>query len=168
MRTNSALTVDRAKEALTYFPETGELVWATKISRKIVVGTQAATNTGSDGYRRLQIDGVQYLAHRVIWLIMTSKWPKQDIDHIDRDRSNNRWSNLREASRAQNLWNTTHRPNNKSGFKHVSWHPQSSRWRARMTINGKYVSLGLFLTPEEAFAEVCRATTEHRGSFARV
>lgn len=166
MRTE--LTFERAHEALRYLPETGELFWANKIAKKIIVGSRAATRICADGYTRVAIDGTQYLAHRVIWLLMTGQWPKHEIDHIDRDRANNRWCNLREATRQQNLWNTTKRPDNKSGYKGVSWHKQSSRWRARMAIDGKYQSLGLFLTPEDAFAEICRASAHHRGSFNRV
>jgi hypothetical protein len=90
-----------------------------------------------------------------------------DVDHHDGDGLNNRQSNLRTATRAQNSWNQKRRPS-KSGFKGVHWHPSSGLWVVRMTVQGVSKTFGYFHDPEDAARVYDAAAREHHGEFARL
>jgi hypothetical protein len=120
------------------------------------------------GYWRLGVDYVRHSAHRLAWLYVYGEWPEGEVDHINLIRTDNRIANLRLATTALNKRNTRVRKNNLVGFKGVSWHACSRRWRSRIYLNGKEVNLGLYDTPEEANAAYLAAAREHFGDFARV
>jgi hypothetical protein len=90
-----------------------------------------------------------------------------NVDHIDGDGLNNRRSNLRFATTAQNSANRGKQKNNTSGFKGVRWHKRDKRWRAVIGINGKTKQIGSFKTPEAAYDAYCAAARELHGVFAR-
>ncbi|MCI0598731.1 MAG: HNH endonuclease [Beijerinckiaceae bacterium] len=92
-------------------------------------------------------------------------WPIAQIDHINGDRADNRFLNLREATRTENAWNAKLRSDSHSGFKGVRRHKR--RWCAYIKVSGKQKHLGSFATPEEAHDAYCRAAREHHGQFAR-
>ena len=89
------------------------------------------------------------------------------VDHANGDGLDNRRSNLRSASRAQNQQNQGRRADNSSGFKGVCWHAQRGKWYARIGCNGVTRSLGLFDSPELAHDAYCRAASVAHGQFAR-
>lgn len=101
--------------------------------------------------------------HRLAWLYMTGEWPTDEIDHRDRDPSNNRWSNLREATHKQNLSNQGIHSNNRLGIRGVEKH--GKRFRAYLGVEGKKVILGWFDTAEEAGAARDAAGRDMRGEF---
>src|SRR5690606_11618117 len=113
-----------------------------------------------DGYREVGIDGRLYKAHRVIWLYIAGEWP-DEIDHINGDRSDNRFANLRAVSRAENMRNKRSYKNNRSGQNGVSWHNQDRRWIAYITINGKFKRLGGFINKDDAIAARLKAEAEY-------
>ena len=136
-------------ELLRYEPETGKLFW------KINYGKHKADDDATYGFRNsprfyVCLGGTGYSASILIWIMMTGAAPASEIDHIDRNAKNNRWSNLREVPRRQNQLNTEKYKNNKSGFRGV--HRRGTRWRAIISINGKNRHLGDFDTPDEAAA----------------
>jgi hypothetical protein len=90
-----------------------------------------------------------------------------DIDHRDGDGLNNRRSNLRIATRAQNLHNQRIVRRNTSGFKGVSWNKRDHKWQARIYVNNKQFSLGYHATPELAHAAYCEASARLHGEFGR-
>jgi hypothetical protein len=118
------------------------------------------------GYVLVGVDGPQYLAHRLAWLYMTGAWPDAEVDHIDGNRANNAWSNLRLASRSQNIANSGLRVTNTTGFKGVF--KARKKFNAKITVNYKSVNLGNFDTKEEASAAYKRAAQAAFGEFARV
>src|SRR5262249_14466090 len=97
------LTATRVRELLDYDPDSGWLTWRTPRN-----GTRIGARAGSlksDGYRRIKIDGTNYAEHRVIWLLVTGRWPDRDIDHIDGRRDDNRIAFLRDCSKSENVRN---------------------------------------------------------------
>jgi hypothetical protein len=105
--------------------------------------------------------------HQIIWKIVTGADPDELIDHVDGNGLNNKWSNLRQASWSQNMCNRRLNKNNRSGYKGVSWHRQTSSWRAEIDLNKKCHFLGLFKTAEDAGAAVLAARPLLHAEFAR-
>lgn len=159
------LTAERLRELLHYNPETGVFTWleARRCGR---TGKNAGT-LKPNGYVEIEIEQRSYKAHRLAFLYMTGEWPDADVDHKNRRRADNRWTELRPASRAENLANSGPRRNNTSGFKGVSKRADTGRWRAQFRVGGKSVALGSFDTPEEAHQAYMAAAREHFGEFAR-
>ena len=121
-----------------YSPSTGDLMWRVSPARRTKVGDIVGSVSGNL-YRRVSIRGRLYMAHRVIFNYMTGGWPDGQIDHRDRDKRNNAWSNLRDVTQSQNQMNTGLRQTNSSGVTGVS--RQITRgtlyWTARMLVDGK-------------------------------
>ena len=125
----------------------GQLYWKVRIRTSIDLSKPAGC-IEKNGYRRIQIEGKIYRAHRLVWKYHYGKDPKEFIDHIDGNRINNNIENLREATNQQNLFNTGPSKNNKLGIKGVS--KNGNKYIARIEINGKSKYLGMFNTIEEA------------------
>jgi len=90
------------------------------------------------------------LAHRVAFVIMTGRWPFDEIDHINRVKDDNRWSNLRESTSAENNRNVDLTSLNTSGLRGVSWHKHTKKWRAQINASGRRCHIGYFRTKEDA------------------
>lgn len=162
------LTAERLREILHYDPETGLFTWCAHTTpRHRTTGGQIAGRRQSRGYIQITIDGRCYVAHRLAWFYITGSWPAAEIDHINGIRDDNRFVNLREATRAQNMANSRRLHSNTSGFKGVSFDKRDGRWRAYIRGNQRRHHLGSFDTPEEAHAAYCAAAAELFGEFAR-
>ena len=97
----------------------------------------------------ISIDGRKHLAHRLAWLYVNGYCPPGDIDHINGDRAANRISNLRLATRSENLQNQSKaQKHNKTGLLGVSH--RRGKFRAQIRVDGKKMHIGTFPTPEEA------------------
>jgi hypothetical protein len=108
---------------LHYTPETGEFLW--NLPRpKIRVGQRAGYKKKNTGYIYIEIDGKSYSAHRLAWFYVTGTFPKKQIDHINRNRSDNRYENLREATNSQNKANSIH--TNKNGMMKIKQYTKNS------------------------------------------
>ena len=138
------LTQDRVRELLDYNADTGEFIW--RVSRGKAREGSVAGNVNNNGYMRIKIYRKEHLAHRLAWLWSFGYFPEHQIDHINRDRADNRIENLREVSRSCNLRNSKLSVDNTSGVKGVSWDKIDKRWRAHIKINGKTICLGLHET----------------------
>ncbi|MCI0558762.1 MAG: HNH endonuclease [Nitrososphaera sp.] len=159
------LTAERLRELLDYNPETGEFVW--RVSRgRTAAGAKAGT-LKPDGYIYIGVDCRDYLAHRLAFLHTTSLWPREDVDHINMGRADNRWNNLREATRSENKANMRPPADNTSGFKGVSRHKRTGKWQAKIQSRGKYLFLGRFDTAEAAHEVYLAAAKHYFGEFAR-
>lgn len=125
-----------------YNKETGDLKW-----RKITSNAASKNKiscVGSSGYIIVGFKGRRYLAHRLIWLYAHGVMPDGEIDHINRNRQDNRISNLRDATSSENNLNRDILSNNTSGTIGVSWHKASCKWGAKLARNGVVKWLGLF------------------------
>ena len=134
---------------LTYSPETGEFQWAAP-RPKVKVGQKAGYLKKNKGYIYIEIDGKSYSAHRLAWFYVTGNMPIDQIDHINRNKSDNRFENLREATHGQNRANS--KSTNKHGLKGVRllpWMKNAGKcWQAEITHNKKVIYLGCFATKE--------------------
>jgi hypothetical protein len=168
-------------ECLLYRPDTGELFWRVRPKEHFTTervwklwnsshsGKPIRATPDTRGYRivRLRIGGkiVQWRVHRVIFAMQTGAWPPADVDHKNRVRGDNRWTNLRPATRAENVQNTL-QVHNASGLPGVWWCNKHRKWWARLQADGKRQHLGSFLTAEEAHASYLAAKTQlHSFSF---
>lgn len=161
------LTAEVARELFTYNPETGDLRWKVRSAQRVHVGDPVGAPTAK-GYRRFSYQNRLYLKHRVVWLMQTGSWPEHFIDHRDGDRSNDRWSNLRAATHAQNAQNAKRRADNTSGFKGVSFNRRLGKWTAHIRAHGCSVFLGRHETAEAASHAYVQAATQLHGAFARL
>jgi hypothetical protein len=156
----------KMEDYISYDPLTGALTWKKKRGRMLPgrpVGSKRA-----DGYVTLRFNDRDYLGHRVAWYLRTGDWPKDQIDHINCDPSDNRICNLREATVGENQRNRKARRNNSCGLKGVAFEKNSNKWRADIRVNRKGKCLGRFETPEEAHEAYQQAARELHGQFARV
>ena len=129
-------------------------------------GTAAGWHTEKDGYLVVRLNGVLYKAHRVIFKIVTGEDPSADLDHKDRNPSDNRWDQLRPATRQQNNWNTRLRSDNTTGFCGIR-RQRNGKYQARIWSNGACRYFGGFPTPEEAAAARKTIARELQGEFYR-
>lgn len=158
------LTTERLLVLLSYDAESGVFVWNSTRGRSAKAGDVAGT-AHPRGYVTIEIDGRAYLAHRLAWLFVHGCFPAEQIDHVNRDRADNRLCNLRPASHSQNMANRAHFKNNVSGFRGVYRH-SPNRWRAQIRKDGVLYRLGNFDTPEEAHAAYLKAADRIHGVFA--
>jgi hypothetical protein len=156
------MNADLLKERLSYDPATGLFTWLKSNSKKPIVGTVAGT-LHDRGYIRININKKLYYAHRLAWLYVHGEVPTHEIDHIDRDTSNNRIANLRIATHAENSANTPKRRTSTSGFKGAYRH--QGRWMATIKCNGKQIYLGVFDAAEEAYAAYLGAAKMYHKEF---
>lgn len=151
---------------LAYDAETGVFTWRIRPNGRVPAGSRAGS-LNSGGYSQIKIGRRLYGAHRLAWFYVHKQWPTAEIDHIDGNPSNNAIANLRLATRAQQMANIKRASTNTSGFKGVSFHKKSSRWRAYISISGRPKHLGYFDSPERANAAYVEAAKAIRGDFAR-
>jgi hypothetical protein len=159
------------RRLLSYDPETGVFTWRVDVKAgKGMVCVKAGSVAGCfepRGYHRISVKRTLHQGHRLAWIYMTGEWPKNLIDHINGNKSDNRFSNLREATNAENLSNRLADKTNSTGFKGVYPNKHRPGYSATITTNGKKHYLGYFQTPEEAHAAYCRAAIQLHGQFAR-
>lgn len=161
-----ALTPARARQLLDYNPQTGALSWKVQHRHASSDGKAGCPERKGCAHRVIRIDGELYQAHRVIWLWMMGHWPANEIDHIDGDGLNNRWSNLREATSSQNKQNTRLRIDNSTGYRGVTFDKNRMRYIARVYIGGTARHLGRFDTAKEAADAAQMARLKYFGPFA--
>lgn len=167
-------------ERLDYKPLTGFCIWKTR-PREHFRSSRAhsswnAKHSGDCAgsifndpsgiqYLKIKIDGLTYLAHRVIWKMVTFSEPPDFIDHHDGFGLNNKWENLREATEQTNVWNRRTHRNNVLGIKGVRYRT-SGHYEVRVQSDGQCIYVGTFNSLEEAISERQRVSRELHGEFA--
>lgn len=146
------LTQSELKSVLKYNKRTGVFTWAKDIGCKMKQGDIAGCNLTLFGitYRSIRMSPKQYLAHRLAWLYIYGEFPKNQIDHINGDGTDNRIVNLRDVTAAENMKNQTIYKNNTSGAVGVRWNKRDRKWRAHINNNKKQIHLGSFDEKSEA------------------
>ena len=130
------------KEDLHYNQETGVFTWI--VSRAGVKKGKIAGSCNRAGYIQIRICGASYYAHRLAWLYVNGEFPADQIDHINRDKSDNRIENLRAVTTHENHKNMPIQSNNTSGFTGVIWQSVNKCWRAVIKVKGRDINLGSF------------------------
>lgn len=151
------------KAVLRYDPESGIIYW--NIDKVGVKKGQPIYTYKKDGYPRIKIKKKAFPAHRVAFLLMTGEWPQFVVDHVNGDKTDNRFCNLRLATKAQNSQNSKLSIKNASGYKGVSWHKAAKKWRADICANRRLYFLGLFNNKEDAINARKKAEEELHGDF---
>lgn len=144
----SLITLEIVSNYLSYNSETGQL-YQKKKRPKVQVGSVAGCLTPK-GYRYIQLLGRKYPAHHIVWMFETGSFPNYFIDHIDRNKSNNRFSNLREVTNKQNCENRLAQKNNKTGYKGVSFNSKLKKYVSQIQHNNINIYLGVFDSAYEA------------------
>jgi hypothetical protein len=152
------LTQKRLKEVLQYDPDTGVFLWKKQINPRGKVG-QVAGCVRSRGYRTIGIDGNRYYSGRLAWYYMTGSWPPHQIDHKDRDKSNDLWENLRLATESQNKMNQRNKPRRDKLPRGV--HKYGERYKAVF----REKILGYFSTAQEAYSVYLAEAIKTHGEF---
>jgi hypothetical protein len=161
-RRQNTMTLAEASALFSYEPATGMLRW--KVARgKIKPGDLVSCK--SNGYFSVMVDGRNFKAHRIIWLLAKGEWPTDEIDHRDGNPANNKPRNLRLATSSQNKMNCKIGRRNTTGCKGVYLDKRDGRWYARVSKNRTPLHLGRFDTKEQARAAYAAAATQHYGEF---
>lgn len=166
-----ALDHTEIRRIMDFDAETGVFRWRHRADRdhswNMRHGGEEVGALFTNGYRYVNLHGRVMLLHRLAWLWMTGSSPEGQIDHINGDRADNRWSNLRLATQRQNSANQGLRTDNTSGVKGVSWDARKKLWLAQIVRDGKNTFLGYHRTIEEAASARAAAEMEQQGDFAR-
>ena len=154
-------TAEIVRSLLIYDQDTGFFFW--KINRR--AGAKSKDKAGHlikhSGYINIRINGKGYMAHRLAWLHVYGHWPELEIDHIDGVRTNNAMSNLRNVSRIVNCQNLRSAPTRNVNSGLLGVYPNGKKWRARITVLKKPISLGTFDFKEQAHAAYLSAKRIH-------
>jgi hypothetical protein len=152
---SQTLTADRMRELLHYDPETG--IFRYNVSKGPARRGDVAGTIGNHGYVQIRVRGKKQLAHRLAWLYVHGVWPAELLDHINRDKTDNRIANLRECDQTHNMQNKAIYKSNSSGCIGVTWLRSEGKWLARITANKRRRVLGLFTEFADAVAARRRA-----------
>lgn len=158
---NRELTREYLRACVVYDAETG--VFTARLPSSSRNEGDVLGSVGNHGYLSISVAQRSYLAHRLAWFYVNGEWPEL-IDHIDRDRRNNRLSNLRNCSFVENAWNVSPRPN-LSGVTGVNWFAARGKWVAKISSGGRTKTLGYFDSIEAAARAREAAVEAARGHF---
>jgi hypothetical protein len=159
------IDLEKIRQAISYDPDTGVMKWKIKTARTNI-GSVAGTK-GSHGYLCFSVFKRQYLVHRLAWMlhhnIVLSKW--EFLDHIDRNKLNNKMENLRLATPKDNNGNVPILSTNTSGYRGVSWDKNKNAWACYLWNKNKKKHLGMFPTAEIAAKVYDKHAKEYFGEY---
>lgn len=160
------LSLERLKELLRYDPVTGLFHRLTAPGKRSdLIGTVAGYPS-DQGYTMISVDNRKYRAHRLAWFYVMGKWPSKLLDHRNRVKNDNRWDNLREATKAQNEQSKGPTTANTSGHKGVYWNKCANKWQAYIKQDGQVQYLGIYTSFDEAVAARLAKEKQLFGDFA--
>jgi len=160
---NKHITIDQALSLFNYDPQTGCIYW--KALGKGRIKKREAGTQEKSGYRGILIYGKRIRSHILAWALYHKKWPKDQIDHINGVKTDNRIENLREATNSQNGKNLPIKSNNNSGCPGVCFDKTNKKWRATIKVDHKQISLGRFEDFEKAVSARKNAEIKYYGGW---
>lgn len=153
----TSITHKELKSIISYDPATGIFKW---LRKKWGHKGQEAGYLNIGGYRVIMINNKNYSGARLAWFYIYGKWPKDQIDHINHIRNDNRLINLREVTNQENQMNRSY-TGNSSGFRGVYWDKERRKWAPKIKVNQKMIHLGRFDNLEEAISIRLMAESEY-------
>lgn len=144
------ISQEELKELIIYDPLTG--LFYRKNNPTVPIGS-----LHTKGYWKVSVKNKLYYAHRLAWFYVYGYFPKNQIDHINLNKLDNRIANLRECTNAENSQNKRALKNSTSKYVGVSWDKFSKKWKSEICLNGKRMTLGRYATELEAFDAYCKA-----------
>lgn len=165
MRDVPPITSALLRQLLNYDAKTGDFSWAAPTREwfasdahwaafnSIKQNKNPFADAHNQGYLLGTIGTVQLLAHRAVWAYCHGDWPRENIDHINHDRTDNRIANLRSVSQSENARNANRRSDNNSGYTGVCWSKSRKKWVAQIGLPGNITKpLGRYSLLEDAVA----------------
>tara|TARA_R110002012_G_scaffold318308_1_gene536377 strand:+ start:22505 stop:23146 length:642 start_codon:yes stop_codon:yes gene_type:complete len=152
------ITQEKLNKVFEYNPNTGVIKYKVDTLRNSKGDIATYNHTG--GYENICINTKNYLAHRIIYMYMTGKMPEY-IDHINHNRKDNKWSNLRNVTHLENNTNTSLSKNSSSNYNGISLIKSTGKYRAYINKDYNQIHLGVFNTIEEAKKVRDKANKEH-------
>lgn len=160
------ISQEELKKLFDYDPVTGVLSRLVRTGQNCKLGPVSVV-PNSNGYILVRLGGRKQPVHRVAWAWTTGEWSGTDIDHRDLDKANNRWSNLRKATRSQNQANCALPSNNTSGKKGVCYDAKRMKFSAQIRVDDRLIFLGRFGEFKKASVAYDAAAKKFFGEFAR-
>ncbi|EDP9631357.1 hypothetical protein AFK16_000939 [Salmonella enterica subsp. enterica] len=156
---------------INYFPETGLLFWNENNYRtfknKQIKNVCSSTGYGRIGYTNSNGKPCHLGAHQYVWMLYNGEIPDGFvIDHIDRNRTNNKVENLRLVTRSQNCCNASHKKGSATGIKNVNWNKNRNTFQVSITCNGVHHYYGNFESLADAVEVAKKARLEIHGEYA--
>lgn len=165
------ITAECLRQLLDYDPDTGVFRWRERPDGSAdwnkMNASRVAGSVNNRGYRIIKIANVRYRAHRLAWLHVYGEWPSEQIDHINRDKDDNRIANLRIVNNSENMRNLPPRALDPRTLG-VSFHQRDRRYVTAIRVDGKTISLGSFKTFSEARAARVAAEIKYFGQPSRI
>ncbi len=160
----ASVTAERVRYLFNYEPSTGRLI------RRVNAGYRArkgsiAGGMSRHGYRIVRVDGIVFMAHRIVWMHVHGEWPAKTLDHINGDRSDNRLENLRLADQYENGYNRKVSRRSSTGVLGVYWENTRLKFSASINFRGKTYNLGRYSYLKEAVAARKQAEQRLYGEF---
>lgn len=143
------ITQDYLKEIFNYDHETGDLTRKNNAANKKYKSGDIVGWINGSGYREVEIKGKSYKVHRIIYMMNYGYWPDV-VDHIDRNRLNNKLENVADTNKSGNAKNCAKSKNNTSGATGVGWHKGKGKWQAYIRSEGDQIYLGSFDSIDDA------------------
>lgn len=154
------ITQDKLKSVLEYSPDTGLFFWKVSKSGHKGIGSNAG-NMAKCGYWVITIDGKEYKRSRLAFLYMEGYFPEHEVDHINRDSLDDRWSNIRHVTHSCNMKNRGLMKDNKSGIPGVLLYKKDGSWQVTISSNKKRFFCGYFKSFSDAVKARWNAEKKH-------
>lgn len=145
--------LSKIEDLLEYHPNTGEIFWKISPNLGYTKAGDLAGTIDNKGYRVISVGRKRYKAHRIAWYIYYGEWPKSQIDHIDRNKQNNKIDNLRDVTQSVNQFNSGARKDSSTGHRGICWNKKRQKWQVRIQVNGKRKELGFFKDINDAISK---------------
>lgn len=153
---NQNLCVQTVREMFDYDQDIGVMTRKIKTGRNTRAGQQVGSKD-MHGYKTVRIGPTSFKLHRLCWFYVHGHWPAGDIDHLNGDRSDNRFTNLRDVPRCVNLQNQRVATSQNKSTGVLGVYPSKKRFTAALSIDGRKKSLGTFDTVDLAHAAYLNA-----------